>query len=157
MRRRTTVGMGGGRRSRRRRGAALAELALTLPLLLFLLVAATDFARAFHDSVIVTDRARLGALAASQNVGTPGSPRDDASWRAAILAAVAADGGELATPPAVVIAPSALSQVPTGNPYVAITVTSPFRTVMSYPGIPSQLTISRTVRMRLQPTSYRMN
>ena len=142
---------------RRRSGAAIVELALVLPPLLFMFVAATDFARAFHDGVIVTDRARLGAIYASQNVGTPGLPANDTTWQSGTLAAALADATELVGAPTVVVAPAALSAIPSGNPYVAVTVSCPFQTILTYPGIPSQMTISRTVRMRLQPTTYRMN
>ena len=139
-----------------RKGAALVELALILPLLLFSLIAATDFARAFHDLVIVTDRARLGALYASQNVGLPGHMAQDLTWQDGIVAAVSADCAELSLTPAVMISPSALSSIPASDPYVSVTVTSPFQTVMTYPGIPSQIKLTQTIRMRLQPTVYRM-
>ena len=121
-----------------------------------MLIASTDFARAFHDMIIVTERARLGALYASQNVGSPGALVPDSTWQSGTVAAASADRTELSATPAVIIAPAALSSISASNPYVSVTVSSPFQTVMSYPGIPSQMSLTRTIQMRVQPVTYRM-
>ena len=38
-----------------------------------------------------------------------------------------------------------------GNPYVAVKVTYPFKTITNFPGIPSSATVSRIVQMRVTP------
>jgi Flp pilus assembly protein TadG len=43
---------------RERRGAAIVELAILLPLLVFLFVIGTDFARSFYYSLTVANRRR---------------------------------------------------------------------------------------------------
>ena len=139
-----------------RRGAALVEVVLALPLLMFMMVASTDFARAYHDLIIVTERARSGAIYASHNVGTPTTTVPDATWQAGTIAAALADKADLAATSQVTISPSKLSAIPASNPNVSVTVASPFQTIFTYPGIPSQSTITRTFTMRLQPTAYRM-
>src|SRR5262245_40355387 len=50
------------REGRRRRGAAVAELAIVLPLLAFLFLIAVDYCRIFYYSQIVANCARNGAL-----------------------------------------------------------------------------------------------
>ena len=39
-----------------------------------------------------------------------------------------------------------------GNPYVSVTVTYPFRTISNFPGFPNPITITRTIQMRVAPT-----
>lgn len=60
-----------GRTSRAgRRGQALVELALILPVLLLLLVAALDLGRVFYSKIAVTNAAKEGALVASQGASS---------------------------------------------------------------------------------------
>lgn len=47
-------------------GSGLVELALVVPVLLFLLVGALDLGRVFYSQIAVTDAAKEGALVASQ-------------------------------------------------------------------------------------------
>src|SRR5262245_58534494 len=49
----------------RRRGAAVVEMAILLPLLVFLAVLAVDFARVFYFSLTLANCARNGAIYAS--------------------------------------------------------------------------------------------
>jgi Flp pilus assembly protein TadG len=133
----------------RRRGVALLELALMMPLLCFILVASADFARAFHDYVAVTECARNGALYASQNPALNSSAR-----QAGIANTANADANNLPMKPSVT---SSTGSDRNGNPYTDVTVSSQFQTLTPFPGIPNQLTLTRTVRMRAQPTTYRMH
>ena len=50
------------RRAEKNRGTALVEFAITLPLLLGLCMAATDFGRLFYHAVIVSNAAGVGAF-----------------------------------------------------------------------------------------------
>ena len=49
-----------------RRGASVVELAICLPLLVFLFVIAVDFARVYFVSITLANSARAGALYASE-------------------------------------------------------------------------------------------
>src|SRR5688500_14469174 len=79
----------------RRRGAAVVELAVLLPLLVFLFVIAVDFARIFYYSVTLTNCARAGAMYASDP--TTSGESAFASTQAAALA----DATNLSPPPTV--------------------------------------------------------
>jgi TadE-like protein len=124
------------------RGVAMVEMALVLPLLLMLFVAGVDFARVFFCAVTITNCAANGASYASQSVFDPKSPYT--STKAAALA----DAGDLSPTPNV---SSASGVDPSGNSYVEVTVTYPFRTLINWPGISSLTTVSRTVRMLKSP------
>ncbi|MHB1295729.1 MAG: TadE/TadG family type IV pilus assembly protein [Anaerolineae bacterium] len=87
-------------------GANVAEFALVLPLLLFLLVGVIDFGRAFYSYIAITNASREGARYASK------FPSDTPSIRDAAVAEAAAGG---------------VAVVP-GNVGVTITGTSPDRT-----------------------------
>ena len=66
-----------------RRGATVVELAVLLPLLVFVFVIAVDFARVFYYSLTLTNCARAGAMYASDPTTSAESPF--ASTQAAAL------------------------------------------------------------------------
>lgn len=126
----------------KRGGAACVELAVLLPFLTFLFVAATDFGRVFYYSQIIENCARQGALyacdskAASQNLYST------------VQDAAKADATGLSPQPTVT---SATGTDASGNAYVSVTVTWSFSTISSFPWIPTSTNISRTVQMRKAP------
>ncbi len=124
-----------------RPAAATVELAVLLPLLAFLFVIGADFARIYNPYVTVTNAARTGALYGSQSTALS---QDTAGIQAAALA----DAGDLSPPPTVTSTTLTDSD---GNPCVEVTVTWTFQTITNFPGVPSSLNITRTVRMRVQP------
>ena len=126
------------RRSARRRGGAAAELALIGPALLFILVAGTDFARVFYCFVTITSCARNGALYGCQDTAR-------STDTTGIRTAARADAGSLSSLPGV----SSSTSTAGGNPYVSVTVTYTFTTLITYPGIPNTVLLSRTVQMRV--------
>jgi Flp pilus assembly protein TadG len=130
-------------RRRSRRGAAAAEFAVLLPILAFLFMVATDFARVFYYSVIVNSCARSGALYGSTG---PTYPTDTMGIQKAALADAAAQ--DVSPTPSV---SSATGTDSAGNTFVTVTVTYPFQTVINYPGIPTSTTVARTVQMRVAP------
>ncbi|MFN4260920.1 MAG: TadE/TadG family type IV pilus assembly protein [Gemmataceae bacterium] len=136
------------RKTSQRRAAAAVEMAVTLPLLTFLFVAGVDFARVYFSALTVMNCARNGALHASDPFNAASTPYAD------VEEAALADAGNLSPTPTV---SSTEGVDEDGNPYVEVTVSYPFSTVTSYPGIPSTMTISRTVRMRLAPETPNMN
>jgi Flp pilus assembly protein TadG len=125
-----------------RPAAATVELAILLPLLVFLFAVGVDFARIFNPYLTITNSARSGALYGSQST-------TNSTDTAGITAAALADAGDLSPPPTVTS--TTLTDVD-GNPCVEVTVTWTFQSVTNLPGIPSSLNITRTVRMRVQPT-----
>jgi len=132
------------RRDRARRcAAASVELALLAPFLAFLFVAAVDYARLFYYSLTVANCARNGALYGSDAIAAAESPYTS------IQNAALADASNLSPAPTI---SSTNGSDSSSNPYVEVTVTYPFTTIVNYPGIPHTTTISRTVRMRVAAT-----
>jgi Flp pilus assembly protein TadG len=137
----------------RRRGAAAAELALAAPVLAFLLVATVDFGRFAYSYVTVTNCARNGAIYASSN-----SAAQAQSPYASVTLAAQADASNLSPLPTVASPQYSTTYngtysgtKPSGDGYVQVTVTWTFTTIVTYPGIPSTMNLSRTVTMRLIP------
>jgi Flp pilus assembly protein TadG len=125
-----------------RRAAAIVELAVLLPILVFLFVIAVDFARVFYFSQVIENCARQGALYASD-------PKAPAYNRYASLQdAALADAPDLTPQPTV---SSTTGTDAAGNGYVAVTVTWQFQTITNFPAVPNNMTISRTVQMRMAP------
>lgn len=125
----------------RRRGIATTELALVLPLLCFLFVVVMDFCRIFYFSVTVTNCARNGAY---YGCSDPKAANDVNG----IKAMAQIDAKNLNAQLLTVTSATDSSTEPT---YVDVTVSYPFTTLTRYPGVPSQVPLSRTVRMQVVP------
>lgn len=132
------------REQRRRSGAAVVELAILLPLLVFLLVIAVDFARLYHPYITITNCARNAALYGSESP-TRYSDTD------AIKAAAVADGATLNPPLSADDVSIRRFDDDDGQPHIEVTVTWRFETITSFPGVPSEMNITRTVQMRVAP------
>ena len=125
-------------RLRSRRGVAVVELAVLLPLLVFLFLITIDFARVFYFSVTLKNCARAGAMYASDPTVADESPF------ANVQAAALADATNISPSPTV---SSTMGTDSAGRLYVAVTARYTFRTITGFPGIPSNLALSRTVKM----------
>jgi Flp pilus assembly protein TadG len=132
------------RRLPARRGAAAAELALLLPFLMFLFVIAVDWARVFYDAITVENCARNGALYGADPVAAAQSPYQN------IEEATLADASHLSPAPQVSNTSGTDAE---GHSYVEVTVEHTFHTITKYPGVPDSVTLKRTVRMRVAPTT----
>ena len=121
-----------------RRGAAVVELAVLLPLLILLFVIAVDFSRAYFFSLTLQNCARAGAMYASDPVVARESPY------ANVTEAALADATNLSPPPTIATAEGVDAE---GRSYAEVTATYPYRTVLQFPGIPVEMTLSRSVRM----------
>jgi len=128
-------------RNRARRGAAAVELALLLPLLVFLFAVGIDFCRVFYFSQVIETCARNGALYAADPKAAASNLYNN------VQAAALADAPDLNPQPTVT---STSGTDTAGNAYVAVTVNWQFNTLTSFPGVPN-VTLSRTVQMRKTP------
>jgi Flp pilus assembly protein TadG len=126
---------------RGRRGAAMVELTLLLPFLLFLFVIAVDWGRIFYCSQIVENCARNGAIYSSDLYSLTHSPY------ASLTAAALADAPDLTPQPTVTSSSGSDSY---GN-YVSCTVSYPFQTLTNFPGVPQSTPIVCTVKVYQAP------
>lgn len=135
-----------------RPAAAAAEMALILPILTVLTLAAVDFSRALYAAIIVTGCAHNGALYACDPATQSQSPY------ANLTEAVQADAAPLSPLPTVgplkycATPNGTYSTAPLTTGYIEVTVRWTFTTIGTYPGIPQTTTLSRSVRMRIIPT-----
>ena len=124
-----------------RRGVAATELAILLPFLCFLFVIAVDFSRVFYFDLTVANCARSAGLYAMQ---TPTTALDQTG----IANAAKQDAGNLDLTQMTVTSTTDSSTAPT---IVTVTVTYPFNTITNFPGVTSNLTLSRTLQFKVGP------
>ena len=130
------------RKPDRRPGAAVVELAVLLPFLMFIAVIATDWARLLYFTITVESCARNGALYASDGVTAANSPYASVS-QAALAEAPGLSSSAVVTTTATTDS--------TGAPAVTVRVDMPFTTLTNFPGVPSFQTLTRSVQMRVAP------
>jgi Flp pilus assembly protein TadG len=114
------------------------ELAVLLPLLVLIFMITIDFARVYYFSLSLTNCARAGALYASDPTTADESPF--ASAQAAALA----DATDFSPQPTISSSSGIDSQ---GRTYVSVTANYTFQTITGFPGIPSQVPLTRTITM----------
>jgi Flp pilus assembly protein TadG len=124
------------RKRQPRRGVAAVELAFLAPFLIFLFVIGVDWARVFYYTVTINDCARNGAAYLSDPFMQAYSQFPN--YQAAALA-----GTNLSPAPTVTSSSGSDSY----GSYSEVTVAYTFTTVTQYPGIPSNMTVQKTVRM----------
>jgi Flp pilus assembly protein TadG len=128
----------------KRRGIAAVELAVLLPLLMFLFVISVDYGRVFYFAITVENCARNGALYGSDPIAASQSPYTN------ITQAALADAGNLSPQPTVTSTNGVDSSK---NSYVEVTVSWQFQTITGYPGVPNTVNLTRTVRMGIAPNT----
>lgn len=137
------------------RGQSMYEFAIALPVLILLLVAASDFARVFYFSIAVKDAARAGAQYGSQTLATASDItgiKNAATQDAPNLPTLAATATQCAcgTGSSVAACPdSYCDNNPTGN-YVEVDTSMTFTTAIAYPGIPSSVNLAGKAIMQVQ-------
>jgi Flp pilus assembly protein TadG len=129
------------RRDPARRGVAAVELAVLLPVLTFLFVISIDWARIYYFSVTLTNVATRGALYLTDPV------RQKESQYTSVEQAALADATNLSPAPKVTVANGSDAN----GSYADVTATWTFATVTNFPGVPSPVTLTRKVRVRLAP------
>ena len=122
----------------RRSATAVVELAVLLPFLIMLFLVTVDFARVFYFSLTLTNCARAGALYASDPVAAVESPFPD------VQSAALADATNISPQPTIT---STNGVDASGRSYVAVTANYSFNTITKFPVIPSQVQLTRTVKM----------
>ncbi len=115
-------------------------MALLAPLLLFVLLVTIDFARAYSAYIEIGNAARAGAIYGSRS-------SSDANDASAVRAAALADSPEIfGTTPSV---SSSTQRDSDGFEQVTVSVDFTFKTLVSFPGIPDSVDLSRSVEMRI--------
>jgi Flp pilus assembly protein TadG len=146
-------------------GAALVELAVSLPVVLLVFVITIDFARVFYLSIALTNAARAGAQFGSSTLARSGNTTGmqttainavnttGVSAVATRLCQCASDTGVFSpTAPTAndCTSPAAVSCAGSHRVItVTVTTTKTFTTVMSFPGVPSSLSVSRNATLRV--------
>jgi len=124
-----------------RSGAVAVELAVLLPLLMFMAVIGVDYARVFSRTLILETASRNACLYACQD-------SDKAIDTTGIQAVAQKDLTDVSPTPTVT---SSTYTGTDGFMHVKVTVSMTFKTVTAYPGVPSSTNLSRTTDMRVCP------
>src|SRR5256885_12780839 len=125
-----------------RSGSVAVELAILLPLIVFFAVIGVDYARVFSRTMILETASRNAAFWACQDI-------DHANNTAGIVSVAQQDLTDVSPTPTVT---SNVYNGGDGFQYVRVTITMPFDTVTSFPGVPKSSNLSRTTDMRILPT-----
>jgi Flp pilus assembly protein TadG len=126
-----------------RPGAVVVELAVILPLIVFLALVGVDFARIFSRSLILETASRNACIYAAQD---PGKAADQTAIRAVALK----DLTDVQPTPTVT---SSTYTGADGFQYVKVTVSMTFTTISNYPGVPTATEMHRSTVMRICPTT----
>lgn len=129
--------------SSKRRGAAVIELAITIPLLMFILLGVIETGRYVRTVVAVSNAARNGATYAS---ATLAAANDTHSVRRAVIDEMS--GFEVSETNPTVPPPSVQSDA-RGYKFVTVSVDYRFAPFMRLPFLPAQWEAVRQVRMRV--------
>ena len=126
----------------------MVELALALPALILLLLAAADFGRLFYVWIAVNNAARAGAQYGSQTVITAANSTGiilAATTDAAGIAGFTATASQCTCVTGTSVPVCSGSNYNCTNApmatYVIVDTTAPFSTIMNYPGSPTLITV----------------
>jgi len=127
----------------RSKGSVAVELAVALPLLVFLAVIGVDFARIFSRTIAMETAARNAAVYASED-------RVTAQDSAKIEAVALKDLADISPAPTVT---SKITTAADGNEYIKVKVEHRFETVTDFPGVNKRWDLVRTSYMRIRPVN----
>ncbi|MBA3485240.1 MAG: pilus assembly protein [Pirellulales bacterium] len=134
------------RRPANSRGTAATELALSLPLLMLLALAASDFGRVFHAREIVSNAARTGASAGACRGFTPITRQ---AWEDHVLESATEEMQSLASfNEADMIYELEVTGEATDFPRTAVTINYLFRSFVAWPGLPTEIEIRERVEVQ---------
>lgn len=128
------------------RGLAAVETALVLPVVLLITFAAVDFGRVIHAYLAVSNAARCGAMYGSMHEFTSNNLT---SWKSQIRSTMDDEMSGLQAYSAANLQ-AAISTTTDSSGLFVVTVRAsyPFATIVNWPGVPSQITLSHAVTMR---------
>ena len=133
-------------RHRARPGTTAVEFAIVVPIMLAIVLACVDLGRFAYNYIAVTNAARAGAAYGIMNSYSSSTL---STWTAAVKQAAK---DEMAQQPGYDSSSLNVTVTTTtessGLHRVRVSATYPFQTVVNWPGIPSQLTLSGVVEMR---------
>ena len=136
------------------RGQSAVELAVAIPVLVFLLLAGSDFGRIFYTSIEVNNAARAGAQYGSQTVitaadakGMQAAAAKDASNLSNLSATATQCTCESST--SVAACPTSYCTNDAQATFVEVDTQAVFNTLVTYPGIPSSTTVSGKAIMQV--------
>jgi len=132
-------------RGRRRRGAAVLELALILPVLVTIVLGCVDFGRFAYSYIAVTNAARAGAGFASYN---PYTASTQPLWEQKTREAALAELGDAFDHELVTIPSPVVIEEPDDFRRVRVEVQYRFETIVSWPLLPTSMTLRRDAEMR---------
>lgn len=126
-----------------RNGAVAVELAILLPMLMFLAVIGVDYARIFSRSLILETASRNGGWYACQD-------STHAADTAGIQAVASKDLTDVSDTTNVT---SSTYTGTDGFMHVTVTVSMTFSTITNFPGVPYQTNLTRTTDFRVCPST----
>jgi Flp pilus assembly protein TadG len=130
----------------RPRGAAATELALTAPVVVLLALGAMDFGRVAYFAVVVSNASRAGAEAGAIRRFTV---ETEPLWRSQVRDAVTQEMENLPSFQQSDLATQIVtSSDSNGAVHVAVEVRYPFRTIVSWPGLPTEIPLREHVEYR---------
>jgi Flp pilus assembly protein TadG len=138
-------------RTNARRGAAAAEFALIAPLLVMMVLGATDFGRFAYNYIAVTNAARAGASSGSMNNFTSSS---QSTWSANVTQAARDEMTQQVGAANVAnLTVTAATTTDGGLKRVQVTASYPFTTLVNWQwtglDIPHTMNMQRKVEMRI--------
>lgn len=139
------------------RGAQLIEMAILTPFLVLVLLGSTDFARVAYHAITLANAARAGAqfatFSSAAALNTAGI-KAAADLEAENLGAITVASNLYCRCPTTTAVVSCTVGACTGNAvkelYIDVTASRTFTTLVTWPGVPSPIALSRTATMRVQ-------
>ena len=130
-----------------RHGAAAVEFAIVLPVLVTILLGATDFGRISYTTIALANAARSGAAYASMNPYNSSAPNP---WTTGITQAVTDELSQYTAFDLTKLTVTATNTIESGGlQRVSVQVTYPFKTLFNWSSIPSSVNLTQTVVMRV--------
>lgn len=135
-------------------GTSLIEFALVLPVLVFMLLGLIEVGRYAYYAIVAANAARAGVQYGAQDLRTAQDTtgmQSAASVDAMSLASLTAKATDLCSQNGSAPAQCATGAVPaSGNVYyVKVQVTGTFSSLLSYPGLPTNIPVSGSAMMRV--------
>lgn len=129
------------------RGTSAVEFALVVPALVFLLIGLMDFGRYMYFGIVTAHAARAGVQYGARNLVTVGDRTniDNAALQDAPDASLSITPSYFCSKNGSVVGCTASGV----TYYVQVQASGTFRPFLTYPGIPSTITITKTAVMRV--------